>query len=129
MKSDPDRLQLGEQKIGEILGQTGDQVRQNVGDVAPGLATFVLEVIYGGIYQSELLDSKTRQIVTVAALAALGNARPQLCTHISGALNCGCTRSEIIEIMMQIAAFAGVPAALNGVDAARSVFERLDKEG
>jgi 4-carboxymuconolactone decarboxylase len=128
MRSDPERLRLGEQKINEILGQGGDQVRRNIGDLAPGLATFILEVVYGGIYQSDLMDSKTRQIVTIAALAALGNARPQLCTHISGALNCGCTRSEIIEIMMQIAAFAGVPAALNGVDAARSVFERLDEE-
>lgn len=126
MKSDPERLRLGEATIREILGQTGDQVRRNVADIAPDLATFVLEVIYGGIYQDNALDAKTRQIATIAALAALGNARPQLCTHIAGALNCGVTRPEIIAVMMQIAAFAGVPAALNGVDAARTVFKQVD---
>ena len=128
MKSDPERLRLGEQKIREVLGQTGDQVRRNIGDAASDLATYVMEVIYGEIYQGESLDTKTRQIVTVAALAALGNARPQLCTHIAGSLNCGCTREEIVGIMTQIAAFAGIPAALNGADAARSVFARLDAE-
>ena|SRR5258706_11049253 len=126
MKSNPERLRLGEMKIREILDQTGDQVRGNLADLAPDLATFVLEVIYGEIYQGDALDAKSRQIATVAALAALGNAQPQLRTHIAGALNCGCTRAEIVQIMMQIAVFAGVPAAINGVEAARAVFARLD---
>jgi 4-carboxymuconolactone decarboxylase len=126
MRSYPERLRLGENKIREILDQTGDQVRRNLADVAPDLATFVLEVIYGEIYQGAALDARSRQIATVAALAALGNAQPQLRTHIAGALNCGCTRGEIVEIMMQIAVFAGVPAAINGVEAARAVFAQLD---
>jgi 4-carboxymuconolactone decarboxylase len=126
MKSDPERLKLGEEKIREIQGQTGEQVRGNLADIAPDLATFILEVVYGGIYQGGSLDAKSRQIATVAALAALGNAQPQLRTHIAGALNCGCSRQEIVEIMMQVAAFAGVPAAINGVEAARAAFAKLD---
>jgi 4-carboxymuconolactone decarboxylase len=126
MRSDPERLRLGEEKIREILGQSGDQVRRNLADLAPDLATFILEIVYGEIYQGHSLDAKSRQIATVAALAALGNAQPQLRTHIAGALNCGCSRAEIVEIMMQVAAFAGVPAAINGVDAARAVFTQLD---
>src|SRR6195256_767672 len=84
MPSDPERRTRGAQKLGEILGQTPDQVDRSLGDVAPQLATYVLETIYGEIYQSETLDSRTRQIVTVAALATLGTAAPQLRTHIGG---------------------------------------------
>ena len=51
MQSDPRRRARGAQKIDEILGQTPDQVERSLGDVAPQLATYVLETIYGEIYQ------------------------------------------------------------------------------
>ncbi len=69
MQSDPQRRARGAQKLGEILGQTPEQVDRSLGDLAPQLATYVLETIYGEIYQSQTLDSRMRQIVTVAALA------------------------------------------------------------
>jgi 4-carboxymuconolactone decarboxylase len=75
MQSDPQRRARGAQKLGEIIGQKPEQVEQSLGDLAPQLATYVLETIYGEIYQSPLLDSRTRQIVTVAALATLGPQR------------------------------------------------------
>ena len=127
MDSDPSRRSRGAQKIGEVLGQTPEQVERSLGDVAPQLATYVLETIYGEIYQSPTLDSRTRQIVTIAALATLGSAAPQLRTHIGGALRCGVTRDELVEIMMQIAPFVGVAAAINGVAACREVFAAADK--
>ena len=127
MQSDPERRARGAQKIGEILGQTPEQVERSLGDVAPQLATFVLETIYGEIYQNPALDSRMRQIVTVTALATLGTAAPQLRTHIGGALRCGVTRDQLVEIMMQLAPFAGVAAAINGVAACREVFSAADK--
>jgi 4-carboxymuconolactone decarboxylase len=128
MPSDPERRARGAQKIGEILGQTPDQVERSLGDVAPQLATYVLETIYGDIYQSPTLDSRTRQIVTVAALATLGTAAPQLRTHIGGALRCGVTREELVEIMMQLVPYVGVAAAINGIAACREVFAAADKK-
>jgi 4-carboxymuconolactone decarboxylase len=119
--------QRGGQKIGEILGQTAADVENSLGDLAPQLATYVLETIYGQIYQSATLDSRTRQIVTVASLATLGTAGPQLRTHIGGALKCGVTREELIEIMMQLVPYAGVATAINGVAACRDVFAKLDR--
>jgi 4-carboxymuconolactone decarboxylase len=82
MQSDPQRRTRGAQKIAEILGQTPDQVERSLGNLAPQLATYVFETIYGEIYQSPTLDSRTRQIVTIAALATLGTAAPQLRTVI-----------------------------------------------
>ncbi len=126
MQSDPERRARGERKIGEVLGQTAEQVERSLGDVAPALATFVLETIYGDVYQNPVLDSRTRQIVTVAALATLGTAAPQLRTHIGGALRCGVTREELIEVMVQIAPFVGIAAAINGASACREVFAAAD---
>src|ERR1700716_736848 len=128
MPSDPERRARGAQKIGEILGQTPDQVERSLGDLAPQLATYVLETIYGEIYQNPALDSRTRQIVAVAALATPGNAAPQLRTHIGGALRCGVAREELVEIMMQLALYVGVAAAINGVAACREVFAGLDRK-
>jgi 4-carboxymuconolactone decarboxylase len=128
MQSDPQRRASGAQKIAEILGQTPEQVERSLGDVAPQLATYVLETIYGEIYQNPVLDSRTRQIVTVAALATLGTAVPQLRTHIGGALRCGVERDELIEIMMQLVPYVGVSAAINGVVACREVFAAADKK-
>jgi 4-carboxymuconolactone decarboxylase len=128
MQTDPERRACGALKIAEILGQTPEQVERSLGDVAPQLATYVLETIYGEVYQSPALDSRTRQIVTVAALATLGTAAPQLRTHIGGALRCGVTREEIVEIMMQLVPFVGVAAAINGVAACREVFAAADKK-
>ena len=127
MQSDPQRRARGAQKIGEILGQTPEQVERSLGDVAPQLATYVVETIYGEIYQNEALDSRTRQIITVAALASIGTAGPQLRTHIGGALRCGVTREQLVEIMMQLVPYVGVAAAINGVAACRDVFAAADK--
>ncbi|HEU17210.1 MAG TPA: carboxymuconolactone decarboxylase family protein, partial [Methanolinea sp.] len=60
---------------------------------------------------------------------ALGNAAPQLKVHINGALNVGVTRTEVVEIIMMMAVYAGFPAALNGMAAAKEVFSERDREG
>jgi len=128
MQSDPARRARGAKKIGEILGQPPEQVERNLGDIAPGLATYVLETIFGEIYQSPVLDSRTRQIVTVTALATLGTAAPQLRTHMQGALRCGVSREELVEMMTQLVPYVGVAAAINGVTACREVFAEDDKK-
>ena len=59
---------------------------------------------------------------TLSLVTALGTAGPQLRSHIKGALNAGCTPREVIEVILQMSVYAGFPAALNGVAAAREVF-------
>jgi 4-carboxymuconolactone decarboxylase len=70
------------------------------------------------------LDRHTRQLATIAALTALGNAQPQLRVHIAGALNVGCRPQEVVEVILQMAVFAGFPAAINALNVAREVFEQ-----
>jgi 4-carboxymuconolactone decarboxylase len=126
MKSDKKRRALGAKKIHEVVGHTAEMVEGHLGDIAPDLATYVLEVIFGDIYQSKVLDARTRQIVTVTVLATLGTAPNQLRTHLGGALRSGVSRKELIEIMTQLVPYAGIASAINGVNACRDVFAAED---
>ena len=124
MKSE--RFARGWEKLAEIDGEQGERVVEALKDISPDFAELLIEFPFGDIYSRPGLDLKSREIATVAALTALGNAQPQLKVHIHGALNVGCTRTEIIEIMMQMAVYAGFPAALNGMFAAKEVFDARD---
>jgi 4-carboxymuconolactone decarboxylase len=124
-----DRYERGWEKLKEIDGEAGERVIESLRDIAPDFARYVIEFPFGDIYPRPALDLKSREIAVVAALTALGNAAPQLKVHIHGAINVGCTREEIIEVIMQMAVYAGFPAALNGLFAAKEVFQERDSSG
>lgn len=120
------RYSRGWEKLREIDGQAGERVVASLADIAPDFAKYLIEFPFGDIYSRPQLDLKAREIGVVAALTALGNAAPQLKVHIHGALNVGCTREEVVEIIMQMAVYAGFPAALNGLFVAKEVFAECD---
>jgi 4-carboxymuconolactone decarboxylase len=116
------RLERGKRALAEIDGETGQNVVAALADIAPDFATYLIEFPFGDIYSRPGLGPRDREIATIAALAAMGNAAPQLKVHIEAGLNVGLTRDEITEILMQMAVYAGFPAALNGLFAAKEVF-------
>ncbi len=123
-----DRYERGLEKLKEIDAEQGERVVASLADIAPDFARYVVEFPFGDIYTRPGLDLKTRELASVAALTAMGTAPNQLRIHIHGALNVGCSRSEILEVIMQMVVFAGFPAALNGLAAARDVFaSRVDE--
>jgi len=122
-----DRYQRGWEKLKEVDGEAGERVIESLKDIAPDFAQLLIEFPFGDIYSRPGLDLKSREIAVVAALTALGNAAPQLKVHIHGALNVGCTKQEVVEVIMQMAVYAGFPAALNGLFAAKEVFAERDK--
>jgi 4-carboxymuconolactone decarboxylase len=126
---DQERYRRGLAKLDEIDGEAGRRVIESLETVAPDMARYIIEFTFGEIYCRPGLDLRSREIATVAALTALGFALPQLKVHIHGALNVGCSRTEVIEVVMQMAVYAGFPAALNGLYAAREVFEERDRTG
>ena len=91
-------------------------------DIAPDFARYLIEFPFGDIYSRPGLDLRSREIATIAALTAMGNAAPQLKVHIEAGLNVGLSRDEITETIMQMSVYAGFPAALNGLFAAKEVF-------
>lgn len=122
-----DRYTRGWNKLKEIDGEVGERVIAALAPIAPDFGRLLVEFGFGDIYSRPQLDLKAREIATIAALAALGNAQPQLKVHIEAALNVGCTRDEIVEVFMQMAVYAGFPAALNALFAAHEVFTRRDE--
>ncbi len=123
------RYLRGLAKLKEIDGHLGERVVESLADIAPDFARYLVEFPFGDIYSRPGLDLKSREIATIAALAALGNATPQLEVHIAAALNVGCSREEVVEVMMQMAVYAGFPAALNALFAAKTVFQTCDAAG
>lgn len=116
------RYERGLTKLAEVDGDAGHQVIESLQNICPDLARYVVEFPFGDIYQRPQLDLKAREIATVAALTALGHCAPQLNVHIKGALNVGCSPDEIVEVILQMAVYAGFPAALNGMRVAKDVF-------
>ena len=117
-----DRFRRGTRALAAIDGEAGQKVVDALADIAPDFARYLIEFPFGDIYSRPGLDVRAREIATIAALTALGNATPQLKVHIQAGLNVGLTQEEITEIIMQMAVYAGFPAALNGLFAAKDVF-------
>ncbi len=122
-----ERYDRGLENLEKIHPEASKALMKNLKDIAPDLGRFVVEFAYGDIYERPGLDLKSREIATVAALTAIGDTRPELKDHIKGALNVGCSRKEIIEVIMQMAVYAGFPRAINGITIAKEAFEEIDK--
>jgi 4-carboxymuconolactone decarboxylase len=120
------RLERGRRALAEIDGEAGHRVIAALADIAPDFANYVFEFSFGDIYSRPGLDLRSREIATIAALTAMGNAQPQLKVHIEAGLNVGLSRQEITEVLIQMAVYAGFPAALNGLFAAKEVFAARD---
>ncbi len=122
METTAQRYQRGLAKLQEIDGRAGDEVVAALGDIAPDFARLLIEFGFGDVYSRPTLDLRSKEIAVVAALTAMGTAAPQLKVHLNAALNVGVTPDEIRETIMLMVLYAGFPAALNGLFAAREVF-------
>lgn len=116
------RFKDGWEKLKEVDGNAGENVIKSLKDIAPDFADLLIEFPFGDIYTRDKLDLKSREIATIAALTVMGNAAPQLKVHIHAGLNVGCSKEEIIEVIMQMSVYGGFPCALNGLFVAKEVF-------
>jgi 4-carboxymuconolactone decarboxylase len=123
-----ERFEKGFKKFEEIHGPVAKATLESLKDVAPDLGRFVTEFAFGDIYSRPGLDLKTRQLLTIASLTTLGSAPLQLKSHIKGALRVGCTKEEIVEALLQMAVYAGFPAAMNALYAAKEVFKEVERK-
>ncbi|MEX0564392.1 carboxymuconolactone decarboxylase family protein [Raoultella terrigena] len=117
-----ERFTTGMEMLQRVDGKGGEAVVNSLSDIAPDFARYLVEFPFGDIYARPGLDLRSREIATIAALTALGNAAPQLKVHIAAGLHVGLTQEEIVETIMQMAVYAGFPAALNGLFAAKELF-------
>ncbi|MFI1285395.1 carboxymuconolactone decarboxylase family protein [Streptomyces sp. NPDC020858] len=119
---DNDRMERGLRTLRRIEAAERPGILDGFQDVAPGFGELVVGFAFGDICSRPGLELPTRQLVTVAALTALGNAAPQLEFHVRGARNVGCDRREIVETVLRLSGYAGFPATLAALGVVRSVF-------
>ncbi|TPQ42962.1 carboxymuconolactone decarboxylase family protein [Cupriavidus pinatubonensis] len=117
-----ERYKQGLRMLAAVDGETGIEVVETLAKSFPVFARYVVEFPFGDIYSRGGLGLRERELATVAALCALGNALPQLRVHVHAALHVGCKPAEVVEAVMQMAVYAGFPAALNGLSVVREVF-------
>ena len=92
------------------------------------LQELVTEYCWGAVWGREGLSKKTRSMLNLAMLSAL-NRPHELRLHLRGALRNGVTREEIREVLLQVAIYCGVPAAVDAFRIAREVLAEVDAEG
>lgn len=126
MSQSDDRRRRGLETMETIHGQVGNEVAARLAKVSPAFADHLVDYAFGDVYARPGLDFRSRQIATIAALAALGNAESQLKWHIRGGLNVGLSRDEIVEILIQMAIYGGFPAAVRALTAAGEVFDEIE---
>jgi 4-carboxymuconolactone decarboxylase len=119
---DGERLQRGWETVRQINAPAAQRQWDELTAIFPDFARYVVQSAYCDVLSRPALPLREREIATLAALAALGNAPSQLKAHVEGALNVGVTREEICELFMQMAVYAGVPAAINAMKIAGEVF-------
>lgn len=122
------RRERGLEVLASIDGETGRAVVESLADISPALGHHIAAFGFGDIYSRPGLEARSRQLVTIGVLTALGGCEPQLRIHIGAALNVGLTREEIIEAILHASVYAGFPRALNATFVAREVFAHHDAD-
>ena len=105
---------MGEEFVANALGKVTDFTRP--------IQQHITRNAWGGVWQREGLDLKTRSLITVAMLTALGKQH-ELKGHVRGALNNGATVAEIQEVLLHATIYCGVPAAVEAFRTAAEVVE------
>ena len=110
-----------------VLGEQYVQAAtRNADEFSQPLQDLLTEYCWGAVWGRDGLPLKTRSMLNLAMISVL-NRPTELRTHLRGAVNNGVTRDEIREIFLQVAVYAGMPAAVDSFRAARDVFAELDK--
>jgi 4-carboxymuconolactone decarboxylase len=104
-----ERHEKGAESVKQVLGPRAEESLATLGE----LGDRIIETIYGDIYQRDGLTLKERQIATLCMLMALGGKDRQVKVHMRAGLRVGITEDELRELVIQLAAYAGFPAAIN----------------
>ena len=113
----------------EVLGAGREaEIEKSEDDFSMPLREFTTRYVWGEVWSSKGLPRKTRSLINVALLTAFRGGR-ELKTHIRGARNNGCSKTEIREVLLQVGVYAGIPVMREAVRAAQEVFAEERKRG
>ncbi|MEU6853149.1 carboxymuconolactone decarboxylase family protein [Actinacidiphila alni] len=116
--------EAGYRLLAEMAGPaTVESTLTGLDTLAPGFPDWIVTALFGGTYQREGIALRDRQIANLAALTALGGVEPQLDDHVRNSLRIGMSPREIVEVMVHLAPYVGVPKALAGLRVAAAVLK------
>ncbi|MFT5394737.1 MAG: 4-carboxymuconolactone decarboxylase [Gammaproteobacteria bacterium] len=116
-------LQVRKEVLGE--GYVGPSIEKASADpFMQSLQQWVTEHCWGTVWCSDVIDRKTRSLLNLAMLAALGR-EGELVLHTRGAINNGATKEEIADVFLQAGVYAGAPAAVTAFRVAKGVFDDM----
>ena len=122
------RFERGMRVRREVLGDAHvDRAQRRATDLDRDFQRFITEMAWGDVWAGDDLDRRTRSLVTIAILAALG--REELALHLRASQRTGVTRREIAELLKHVAVYAGVPAANSAFAVAKRELESTEEEG
>ena len=98
-------------------------------EISPDLNGYIKEFAFGDVHSREGLSARDHELVIISGLCALGFAAEEMRSHINMGLNVGLSRQEILEVFIQLAVYAGFPAAVNATFIAKEVFDARDAKG
>ncbi|HEY8418283.1 MAG TPA: 4-carboxymuconolactone decarboxylase [Limnochordales bacterium] len=111
------RAVLGEEYVNRAIEQADDFTRP--------LQELVTEYCWGTVWTRPGLSRKMRSLINLAMISAL-NRPHELKLHVKGALRNGCTKEEIREVLLQVAIYCGVPAAVDSFRIAAEAFKEFE---
>jgi 4-carboxymuconolactone decarboxylase len=112
----------------EVLGNEHvDRATEAITDLDRDFQAWITEMAWGSVWSRPGLDRRTRSLVTIAILAALGRDEVEL--HLRAAHNTGASLEDIAEVLMHVGIYAGVPAAHEAFGVAKRVEQELEAEG
>jgi 4-carboxymuconolactone decarboxylase len=123
----PSRYQRGLDVLDNIGAGSSGLARWRTVDpvVGPEIERMLAEFCFGDVWARDGLDDRTRRIVTLTTIAAIG--RPTLLrVHVQGALGQGFSRRDVLEVFVHMIAYAGFPTALAAIEVAEHVFNEID---
>ncbi|MDA4129857.1 MAG: carboxymuconolactone decarboxylase family protein [Thaumarchaeota archaeon] len=126
-KKEVDRFELGTKTRISFLGKKAAGLNANsLTDFNRPLRVYLTESLWGTIMSRPGISKKTRMLVNVALMAAL---QPQILKrYVKGAINCGATRQEIAEVLLQVTGYCGAPCGVQSFEEAEEAFKELDQE-
>lgn len=118
-----ERFEKGRKVLKQINDDSIEDIFKGLEGIAPVLGRFIVEYPYSEIYTREAVDLKKRELCTIAALTVMGFPQGELKAHVRGNLAAGNSPEEIIEVIIQMSAYGGFPAAINAVNTTKEVFK------
>jgi 4-carboxymuconolactone decarboxylase len=123
-----DKFEQGMKVRRSVLGDAHvERAEKNKTDFDADFQQYIVESAWGSVWARPGLDKKTRHLLTIAMLAALGKEH-ELALHLRATQNTGVTRDELKEVFLQVAVYSGVPAANSAIAVAKKVFAEMDGE-